>query len=69
MMSLPTPIGAQNLSCFRILFDVFDNVDQVGDFREEWVIVGEANGLLAIVAWPANIEDRLNVWVDKPGME
>jgi len=37
-----TLIRTENCRALRILFYVFDDVDEVGDLGEEWVIVREA---------------------------
>lgn len=60
-----TFIAAQNLGSFRIFFDVFNNVDQVGNLGEEWVIVREGHHLFMVIAGPSDIKCRLNIGIDK----
>lgn len=63
-----TFICTQNLSCFRILLDILNDVDQVGHFGEERIIVGEPDHLLIIIAWLTNIKHRLDIWVHQSSM-
>jgi len=50
---------------FWVFFDIFNDVNEVGDLREERIVVGEPVNLFMIVARLTNIEYRLHVWVDK----
>lgn len=58
--------GAENSSSLGVLLDVLDDIDQVRNFGEEGVVIGEAVSLFEVRAWPADIEHRLNIGVDEP---
>lgn len=60
-----TFITAEDLGRFGVLFNIFDDINQVGDFREEWVIVWEVKDGFMIIAWLADVECGLDVRVDE----
>lgn len=60
-----TFIGAEDLASFRIFLNIFNDVDQVGNFREERIVVCKANSGFIVVAWLADIKNRLHVRIDK----
>lgn len=48
------------------LGSTFDTVDEVGDFREERVVVSELMSLLVVISGSSDVERRSLVRVDKP---
>lgn len=64
-----TFVRAQDLSSLGILLDVLDDIDEVGDLREERIVISESDGLLAVIAWLADIEHGLDIRVYKPDRE
>ena len=48
---------------FRLIFDVLDDIDQVGDFREERIVVGKSMNLFMVIARSPDVQSRLDVRV------
>lgn len=64
-----TLVAGKDDSGFGILFNVLDNVDQVGHFREEGIIITESIGLFVVVTGFTNIQNRLDIRIHKPAEE
>lgn len=60
-----TFVCAQDLRSFGILFDILNDIDQVGNFREEGIIIREPNRLVVVIARLADIECGLDVGVNE----
>lgn len=58
-----TFVGAKDLRRFVVSHDILDCVDEIGDFREKWVVVGESHNCFIVVLWAANIKHGRYVWV------
>jgi hypothetical protein len=61
-----TFICAQDLGGFRVLFDILDDIDQIGNLREEGIIIREPKRLFVVIAGLADIQCGLNVRVNQP---
>ena len=62
-----TFVAGENLRSLGVLFDILDVVNQDRHLREEGIVLREVVCLLRVTARSADVEDRLDVGVDKPG--